>query len=266
MATVLNLKELRTSNTLKSEISKLEEEKKQLLDKLELQKSLEKKLREDILGHKKDFEHLEKQFDHFAGLETELEALQHEKQMERLENMIEGDKKESQHKNVIKKAKEELRVVEIELKELKKLDPVRLRRQVVDLKKKTSTQATENNNINKSLVSTRKELKEITAEKEKLDADLSLLRTETNHFWQSKDGEWSLFETGLVLSGEKASKDVEPNRIKCLNMLTGASIVSKELGKKDMAVWMGAVEIPEEVSIEAGKRLKAIIADAEDED
>jgi predicted nucleic acid-binding Zn-ribbon protein len=70
MAQVLSLKELRTSSVLKAEISKLEEEKTQLLDQLERMKQLEKKLRDDLLEQKKDFEHLERQFDHFAGIEA----------------------------------------------------------------------------------------------------------------------------------------------------------------------------------------------------
>ena len=84
MAQVLSLKELRTSSVLKAEISRLEEEKNQLLEQLERQKQLEKKLRDDMLEHKKDFEHLEKQFEHFAGIEAEFEALQQKIQLERL--------------------------------------------------------------------------------------------------------------------------------------------------------------------------------------
>src|SRR5687768_4766865 len=109
MAQVLSLKELRTSSVLKAEISRLEEEKNQLLEQLERQKQLEKKLREDMLEHKKDFEHLEKQFEHFAGIEAEFEALQQKVQLERLEQLIEGDKKEALVKTQIKKIKDELK-------------------------------------------------------------------------------------------------------------------------------------------------------------
>ena len=107
MAQVLSLKELRSSSALKAEISRLEEEKAELLEHIERQKQLEIKLRDDILVHKKDFEHLEKQFDHFAGIEAEFEALQQQMQMDKLEQLVEGDKKETQTKAQIKKAKDE---------------------------------------------------------------------------------------------------------------------------------------------------------------
>lgn len=265
MATVLSLKELRNSSTLKTEIRKLEEEKQKLLDQLEHQKQLEKKLRDDITSNRKDFDHLEKQFEHFAGIEADYDVLQHEVQMERLEKLIDKDKDDSKLKNQLKKARAELRIIQDELKNFKQLDPIRLKRQVVDLKKKTATQTSENKTINKSLLASRKELREITVEKDKLDTELKATRSETDYFWQSKDGEWSLFETALVLKNEATDDDVEVKRVKCLNMLTGASVVSKELGKKDLAVWHGAVEFPEEVSKEAGKRLKANMADAEND-
>src|SRR5688572_8390131 len=95
MAQVLSLKELRTSSVLKAEIARLEEERTQLLDQLERARQLEKKLRDDLLDHKKDFEHLERQFEHFAGIEAEFEALQQQVQLDRLEQLIDGDKKDT---------------------------------------------------------------------------------------------------------------------------------------------------------------------------
>jgi DNA repair exonuclease SbcCD ATPase subunit len=270
MATILSLKELRSSSTLKTQLSELEAEKQQLLEQIEREKKIQQKLQDDILDQKKDFEHLEKQFEHFADIEADYEALQHEVQMERLEKMIDGDKKDTQHKNLVKKAKDDASEIQRELKELKKLDPLRLKRQVGDLKKKGMTQAAENKTINKALVTARKDLKEVTAEKDQLDKDYKASQTETDSFWQSSDGDWSLFETGLVLKEEEIEDDSEPKRIRCLNTLTGLSIVSKELGtedkEKDFALWHGDIEVPEEVSKEAGKRLKNIASEAEDDD
>src|SRR5262245_2628190 len=103
MAQVLSLKELRSSSALKAEIAKLEQEKVQRQEQLERQKLLEKKLRDDLVEHKKDFEHLEKQFEHFAGVEHELEALQQQVQMDKLEQLVDGDKKDSLMKKEVEK-------------------------------------------------------------------------------------------------------------------------------------------------------------------
>ena len=263
MASTLSLKELRTSSTLKTEISQLNADKKNLLKQIEQQKQAELEFQEKLLEHKKDFEHLENQFEHFAGIEAEHEALLQEVQMERLEKMLDGDKKENQYQASLKKSKDEISILQKELKELKVLDPVRLKRQVSDLKKKTVTQASENKTVNKALVTTRKELKEANSEKEKIEAEQKASLNQTDFFWQSTHSEWTLFETGLVLKDETVEKGDEPKRIKCTNMITGVSVVSKELDEKDIATWHGDIEIPADVSKEAGKRLKKIATEAE---
>ncbi len=271
-SSTLSLKSLRDTNTLKSEISLLENEKKGFIAKLEREKKLVRKLQDDLVEQKKDFDHLEKQFHHFADIEADFEALQQEVQLERLENLLTIEKLETQNKATDKKSNEEVKGLQKELKELKKLDPVRLKRQIVDLKKKAITQASENKAINTALVNARKELKETTAERDSLDTELKAALSESHSFWQSKDGEWVLFETGLVLKDEDSPKDEEDRliRVRCLNLAAGSSVLSKELiadGKeKDLASWYGELEIPEEVSKEAGKRLKKIAADLEDED
>ncbi|MBT5483880.1 MAG: hypothetical protein HOH14_11250 [Gammaproteobacteria bacterium] len=271
MSTVLSLKELRSSSALKAEIQKLEDDKQQLQDQLDRQKKLEQKLRDDILDHKKDFEHLEKQFNHFAELEAEYDALQQQLQMERLEKLIDGDKKDNTVNAQVKKVKEEMSAVQSELKELKKLDPLRLKRQVSDLKKKNIEQSKDNKNINMALVAERKEVKELTANKAQLEQEVEAANKQTDYFWESKDGNWALYETGLVLNGEdgadKKSADEAPlNRIQCLNRETGVSVVSLSLGEDDKATWKGELEIPEDISIEAGKRLKKIAAEAEEDE
>jgi chromosome segregation ATPase len=265
MAQVLSLKELRTSSVLKADISRLEEEKNQLLEQLERQKQLEKKLRDDMLEQKKDFEHLEKQFEHFAGIEAEFEALQQKVQLERLEQLIEGDKKDALVKTQLKKIKDELKEAQDELKELKQLDPQRLKRQVTDLKKKTLQQATDNQSVNNALVAARKELKDTTAEKDKLQTELKTCRNSTDFFWQSVDGAWTLYESTTVLKDEKVEDPDKYKRIRCMNTSTGMSALSKGRDDNDKAEWLGNLEIPEEVSIEAGKRLLSIAAELEEE-
>jgi DNA repair exonuclease SbcCD ATPase subunit len=271
-SSTLSLKSLRDTNTLKSEISQLENEKKDFQAKLEREKKLVKKLQDDLVEQKKDFEHLEKQFHHFADIEAEFEALQHEVQMERLENLLNSEKVETQNVATVKKAREEIKDLQKELKELKKLDPVRLKRQVTDLKKKTITQANENKAVNTALVSARKELKETTAEKDRLDAELKAALNESHAFWKSEDGEWALFETGVILKGEDkpATEDERVIRIRCINLTNGASALSNALitegDDKDLVSWHSELDIPEKVSKEAGKRLKKIAADLEDED
>lgn len=264
MAQVLSLKELRTSGVLKAEISKLEEEKNQLLEQLERQKQLEKKLRDDMVEQKKDFEHLEKQFEHFAGIEAEYETLQQKIQLERLEQLIEGDKKDILLKTQVKKIKDELKEAQDELKELKQLDPQRLKRQVADLKKKTLQQAADNQSVNNALVAARKELKDTTAEKDKLQAELKASRSSTDFFWQSLDGTWTLYESTTVLKDEKVADTDKYKRIRCMNTSTGMSALSKGRDDKDKAEWLGNLDIPEEVSIEAGKRLLSIAAELEE--
>ena len=262
-STTLSLKELRTSRTLKTEISQLEAEKQQLLDQLERQKMVEKKLQQDIVEQKKDFEHLEKQFEHFAGIEAEFEELQHEIQMERLENMVENDKRDAQFKIQLQKSRDETKAIQSELKEFKKLDPMRLKRQVTDLKKKSATQASENKAINNALIEARKELRETTVEKDKLDKELQAARNGSDFFWESVDGQWKLFESRLTLKDEE-----ETTRVSCMNTGSGFIVLSKELdteAKHDKAIWHGDIEIPEDVSIEAGKRLKKIAAEAEED-
>jgi len=265
MSQVLSLKEIRSSSALKAEIKKLEEEIEQLKEQLERQKKVEQKLQNDILDHKKDFEHLEKQFNHFAGLEADYEALQQELQMERLEKLIQTDQKDNQVNTQVKKAREELAKAQSELKELKKLDPQRLKKQVTELKKKNQDQAKDNKNLNTALVAERKEVKELTAEKTRLEAEAEAAAKQVDFFWESEDGNWALFETGMLLKDEKESDDAL-NRIQCLNRETGASVVSTGLGDDDKATWSFDIQTPDDISVEAGKRLKHIAAEAEDDE
>jgi hypothetical protein len=264
MAQVLSLKELRTSSVLKVEIAKLEEERTQLLDQLERARQVEKKLREDLLEQKKDFEHLEKQFDHFAGIETEYEALQQQIQLEKLEQLITGDQKEAATNAQLKKLRDDYKEAADELKELKKLDPERLKRQVADLKKKTQQQATDNQNLNTALVKARKELKDITTEKEKSDADLKASRSGTDFFWQSVEGTWVLYECSIVLKDEAIADPDKFKRIRCLHTVTGMSALTNGKDDNDNALWLGTLEVPDDVSVEAGKRLLSIAAELEE--
>jgi SMC interacting uncharacterized protein involved in chromosome segregation len=264
MAQVLSLKELRTSSVLKAEISKLEEEKNQLQEQLDRMGQLEKKLREDMLEQKKDFEHLERQFDHFAGVEAEFEALQQQVAMERLEKLIGEDKKDNQLKLQLDKVRAELKTALDELKELKQLDPLRLKRQVADLKKKTQEQATDNQAINKALVTVRKELKEASTEKEQFETQLKASRSGSDFFWQSVDSTWVLYECSVVLKDETVDNADKYKRIRCMNALTGESTLSAGKDEQDKAQWLGTMQIPDDVSIEAGKRLLSIAADLEE--
>ena len=264
MAQVLSLKELRTSSVLKAEVSKLEEERIQLLEQLERSKQVEIKLREDLLEHKKDFEHLERQFDHFAGVEAEFEALRQQIQLEKLEQLIDGDKKDNVLNNQLKKTRDELKVALDELKELKQLDPERLKRQVADLKKKTQQQAADNLALNNALVKSRKELKDLTTEKEKADSEQKASRNGTDFFWQSVEGTWVLYECTIVLKDETVADPEKFKRIRCLHTTTGMSALSNGKDEDDKAQWLGSLEIPQDVSVEAGKRLLSIAAELEE--
>lgn len=265
MPSVLSLKSIRSSKDLKEEIRILHEQIEEHGKQMAYQKKVESKLREDILAQKKDFEHLEKQFGQFAGIEADYEEVQGQLQMERLEKILNADKKEDRSNAEADKAKAETKKVLSELKEFKKLDPQRLKRQVSDLKKKTQTQASENQNINKALVTTRKELREITDKKEDLDTELKACQKGTDFFWQSQDEHWQLYETAQLLKSDDSKAKDLPNKIKCTNMETGVSVISHELSDDDLAIWSGDLEIPEDVTKEAGKRHKKIAAE-DDED
>ena len=272
MAQVLSLKELRSSSALKAEIAKIEQEKVQLQEQLERQKLVEKKLRDDLVEHKKDFEHLEKQFEHFAGVEAEFEALQQRVQMERLEQLVDGDKKDNLIKKEVEKVRANLKEAQDELRELKALDPQRLKRQVADLKEKNREQANDNQNINKALVTARKELKEVTATKETLDAELKACRAATDFFWQSADGSWALFEVTARLKDETVDDAENFKRIRVMNLVTGMSALSamhkapaEGADSAYKAAWLGTLEVPDDVSVEAGKRLLSIAAELDDD-
>jgi chromosome segregation ATPase len=264
MAQVLSLKELRTSSVLKVEISKLEEDKLQLLDQIERQKLVENELRDQLVEQKKDFEHLEKQFDHFAGIEAEFEALQQQVQLDKLEQLIDGDKKDAKSATALQKLRTELKEAQDELRELKQLDPQRLKRQVADLKKKTVQQATDNQSLNTALVTVRKEQKETSTEKDKLQQQLKASQNGTDFFWQSVDSVWVLYESSIVLKDETVENPDKFKRIRVLNTLTGMSALSKGKDENDQAQWLGTIEIPADVSVEAGKRMLAIAAELED--
>jgi len=266
MAQVLSLKELRSSSALKAEIAKLEQDIVQLNEQLERQKLVEKKLRDDLVEQKKDFEHLEKQFEHFAGIEAEFEALQQQVQMERLEQLVEGDKKDNLMKKEVDKVRAQLKEEQDELRELKALDPQRLKRQVADLKEKNREQANDNQNINKALIAARKDLKEATTAKDALDAELKAARAATDFFWQSADGTWALFEVTARLKDESVDNAENFKRIRVMNLVNGMSALSAAHEKgAEKATWLGTLEIPDDVSVEAGKRLLSIAAELDDD-
>jgi DNA repair exonuclease SbcCD ATPase subunit len=266
MPSVLSLKEIRTSKDLKEEIRKLQEQIEDLHKQMAYQKKVEAKLREDLVDQKKDYDHLEKQFEHFAGLEADYEELQSQLQLERLEKLIGSDKVEVKSNAEMDKAKEDLKKIQAELKELKALDPQRLKRQVADLKKKSPTQATENQTVNKALVTARKELREMTGEKEKLEAELEAGNKGTDFFWQSQDEVWQLYETSLLLKNDDPKDKDLPNKVKCLNTITGMSAISREMDAKELAVWLSEIDVPSDVSKEAGKRHKKIASDSDEEE
>lgn len=264
MPSVISLKEIRSNSSLKEKLSKVELEKDELQKQLDFQKKVELKLREDIVSQKKDFEHLEKQFEHFAGLEADFEELQNTLAMERLERMIDSDKVDDKSNDLLDKTREDLKKTQSELKELKKLDPQRLKRQVADLKKKSATQAEDNRNINKALVTARKELRDMTAEKDKLSLELEACRKGLDFFWQSQDRQWVLYDTDQRMLDDDEKKDKLPKRVKCLHTTTGRSWLSVEQDDKGQAIWFGEGDIPAEVTEEAGKRHQKNATEAED--
>src|SRR5690606_5034688 len=105
--------------------------------------------------------------------------------------------------------------------------------------------------INNALVAARKELKETTAEKDRFEAELKASRSGTDFFWQSADGKWKLFESSVVLPDESVEDAEKFKRIRCLHTPDGTSVLSNGRNEKDLAVWLGTLEIPDDVSLEA---------------
>ncbi|MDR2212454.1 MAG: hypothetical protein LBE21_02360, partial [Pseudomonadales bacterium] len=146
------------------------------------------------------------------------------------------------------------------------LDPHRLKRQVADLKKKAQQQSTDNQNLNTALVTVRKELKETSGEKDKLQQQLSANQNGSDFFWQSADEVWVLYESSVVLKDESVENPEKFKRIRVFNTQSGMSALSQGKDENDLALWLGTLEVPAEVSQEAGKRMLTLAAELEEED
>ncbi len=252
MSTTLSLKSHKENSALKDQIVSLQNEINTLHEKNAAQVDIETKLKSEIVELKEDYVHLEEQFDVFATLEQSHESLQHEIQLERLTNIIEKDKVKAQFQAKLKQAQQETNLVNSELKKLKALDPTRLKRQLADGKKKTASQQAANDAIKVLLNKTRDELKKSKADAEQLTLELNAFKNETNCFWISKDGVWSLSLTDFSYKDEEANAS---SKVRCLNRETGASFMTKALDDEQHVIWNGTDDVPNEVSQAAGAEL-----------
>ncbi|MEH6651846.1 MAG: hypothetical protein V7707_17635 [Motiliproteus sp.] len=174
--------------------------------------------------------------------------------IERLEVLVEMDKKASITRAELDRAKLALREVKAELKTLKALDPERLKRNVADLKKKMVVKNSEIKAQNKELAVIRKSLREAKSE-------LNAAQNEIDAFYVSPCKRWELSFTGFQFTSERT--DVDSVRIRCLDRESGTSVITSTVdGEK--AIWSSNIGVSDEVSEKAALYFKGEIGASQD--
>jgi hypothetical protein len=142
-----------------------------------------------------------------------------------------------------------LSISEKERKELKALDPIRLKKQNTKLKNHGIKQKTANDLVLK--------------DKEKANREVALTRKtvqslieETDFFYTSEDGLWALKLTGFRYLDE--DKKTRTLRIRCLNRSTGQSWVAIDANDDGDVNWGAKNKIPEYVSEEAHENMTSL--------
>jgi hypothetical protein len=167
------------------------------------------------------------------------------KVIERLEALVDIDKKVSHALSELDKGRDDLREAKSQLKALKILDPVRLKKSLAELKKKMAVRNDEIKTQNKELANLRKQLREVKSE-------LSASQNETDAFFISPCKQWELSYTGFQYPDERPVSD--SSRIRCLNRETGSSVIAKGVDG-DKALWSDDSGIPDEVSEKAAESI-----------
>ena len=167
------------------------------------------------------------------------------KVIERLEALVQVDKRVSHALAELDKGRDDLREVKSQLKALKSLDPERLKKNLAESKKKIAAKNDEIKTQSKELSKLRKELREVKSE-------LSASEGETNAFYTSSCKQWELFISGFQFSGEKPSS--KSSRIRCLNRETGTSVIANGVND-NKACWSDDIGVPDEVSEKAAEHI-----------
>ncbi len=168
--------------------------------------------------------------------------------IDRLEALIAVDKKAAKTESELGKVRLELRETSAELKKLKALDPVRMKRNLADTKKKLVTKNSEIKARNAELLQVRKQLREAIDE-------LNQSQNKIDQFFTSSCGQWQLFFTGFQFPDEKP--DLDSVRIRCLNRFTGTSVIASTLDG-DSVVWSDDINVPAAVAKRAAEELRKL--------
>jgi chromosome segregation ATPase len=142
-----------------------------------------------------------------------------------------------------------LSMSEKERKELKSLDPIRLKKQITKLKSNVSKQRDTNELVLK--------------DKEGASKEVALMRNtikslldETDFFYTSEDKLWALKLTGFRYLDEDKNK--RTLRIRCLDRSTGQSWVANDISEDGSVNWGGQNSIPDYVSEEANDNMTSL--------
>jgi seryl-tRNA synthetase len=166
--------------------------------------------------------------------------------IERLETLVEMDKKASKTQSELDRTKLYLREIKAELKTLKAIGPERLKKNVADLKKKMVVKNSEIKAQGKELNTIRSSLREA---KSKLNAS----RNEIDAFYVSPCKRWELSFTGFRFASERT--DVNSVRIRCLDRETGTSVMVNAVDG-DKVVWSSNIGVSDVMSEKAALYFK----------
>lgn len=154
--------------------------------------------------------------------------------------------------------KSRLSVTEKELKELKSLNPVSLKKNLVKQKQKVAEQL----KLLTKLTSDNKILKSGKAESDaKLTnalTSLDRMLCETDGFWGSDDDRWHLRMCAFKFADEEESTPEDVVRIRCLDRKTGTSVLGIEVDEDGKAVWSSDIGVPDEMSFQAAKEIESL--------
>jgi len=167
------------------------------------------------------------------------------KAIERLEALVNIDKKVSHALSELDKGRDDLREAKSQLKDLKALDPERLKKNVAELKKKNAAKTAEVKTQSKELANLRKKLRDTRTE-------LTASKNEADSFYVSSCKRWELFLTGFQYQSER--KAPEFLRVRCLDRETGTSVICSGV-EGDQLTWGLDIGIPEEVTEKAAERI-----------
>lgn len=194
-----------------------------------------------------------------ASLEEEVSALREEQKSSVIQRLEAFGKLEGSQAKLKKALNDEVaknKKLLSEIKELKMLNPERLKKNLAEQKNKTR-------GLQKTVAEQKKETKATRAtvgiykeRAEKMEMALNVCLDERDGFYFSDDNRWQLRLTGFRFPGEPESNRVL--RIRCLDGETGTSVLADHKDDKGLAIWSGDIGIPEDISIRAAQEMDSL--------